>query len=66
MDFLKDLPPEELVLLSSTISITLAKGLSKGETLLLASFVNSIGKDIGLMAFQKFDKALEEKKKNQT
>ncbi|MCL2354600.1 MAG: hypothetical protein FWC68_01695 [Oscillospiraceae bacterium] len=61
MDFLKELSPEELVLLSSTIAITLSKGLTKGETVVLASFVNSVGKDIGLIAFQKIEKAIEKK-----
>ena len=61
MNFLKDLPPEELVLLSSTIAITLSKGLTKGETLVLSSFVSSVAKDINLIAFQKIEKKLDKK-----
>jgi len=60
MNFLKDIPPEELVLLSSTIAIGLTKGLSKKETFVLSQFFNSVSKDIALIAFQKID--LDKKK----
>ena len=59
MDFLKDLSPEELVLLSSTVAITLSRGLTKGETLVLSQFFNTISKDISLIAFQKIDQKIE-------
>ena len=59
MKFLKELSPEELVLLSSTVAITLSSGLSKGDTLLLSSFFNSVSKDIGLIAFQKIDRDID-------
>ena len=62
MKFLKELSPEELVLLSSTIAISLSKGLTKGETLVLSSFLNSVSKDIGLIAFQRIDEAFEKGK----
>jgi len=61
MDFLKDFSPEELVVLSSTIAIALAKGLTKGETLVLSHFLNTVAKDVGLIAFQRIDKAIEKK-----
>ncbi|MCL2382851.1 MAG: hypothetical protein FWC79_01445 [Oscillospiraceae bacterium] len=62
MDFLKDLSPEELVVLSSTIAITLTRGLTKGETLVLSQFFNTISKDISLIAFQKIDRKIEKSK----
>ena len=61
MDFLKDLSPEELVFLSSTIAVTLAKGLTKRETLVLYQFFNAVAKDIHLIAFQKIDPECENK-----
>ena len=61
MDFLKDFSPEELVALSSIIAITLAKGLTKGETLVLSHFLNAVAKDVGLIAFQRIDIDIEKK-----
>ena len=57
MDCLGELSPEELVLLSATVAIMLSKGLTKGETLVLSSFVNSVSKDIALIAFRKIEES---------
>lgn len=53
MDYLSSLSGEELVLLASTVSISLASNLTVNELLTLATFTTTIGDNLALIATQR-------------
>lgn len=53
MDFLCNVSPDELVALSSIISIALAKDLTTDEVNALGNFLSSIGQNLSTIATQR-------------